>query len=50
MLYVGNLKKKIMYLKSMAQRCLIFARGIKDNYFLDVKFQQLIEIKLIAAL
>jgi len=39
-----------MYLKSTAQRCLIFGRGNKGNYFLDVEFQQLIEIKLTAAL
>lgn len=39
-----------MYLESTAQRCLTFARGNKGNYFLDGEFQQLIEIKLAAAL
>lgn len=39
-----------MYRESMAQKFLIFARGNKGNYFLDGEFQQLIEMKLTAAL
>lgn len=31
-----------MHLESTAQKCLIFARGDKGNYFLDAEFQQLI--------